>query len=52
MYPKECYGFDRFVYIDFAVGGHVEDNASPLEGFYRKSREEPSLTKNQTSNLD
>lgn len=45
IYPKDNYGFDRPDYIDFAVGGHIEDNETPLDGLYRESKEELGLDK-------
>ena len=43
IYPKDNYGFDRPDYIDFAVGGHIEDKETPLEGLYREAKEELGL---------
>ena len=47
IYPKESYGFDRPDYIDFAIGGHIEENETPLEGLYREAEEELGLIKSQ-----
>ena len=43
IYPKESYGFDRPDYIDFSVGGHVEDEETVLEALYREAKEEINL---------
>ena len=40
IYPKESYTFEREDYIDFAVGGHIEDNESVEEAGIREIREE------------
>ena len=50
IYPKDNYGFDRPDYIDFAVGGHIEDNETPLDGLYREAKEELGLDKEITDN--
>lgn len=43
IYPKESYGFDRPDYIDFSVGGHVEDEETVEQALYREAKEEISL---------
>ncbi len=43
IYPKESYGFDRPDYIDFSVGGHVEDEETVEEALYREAKEEINL---------
>lgn len=40
IYPKESYTFEREDYIDFAVGGHVEDDESIYEAGIREINEE------------
>lgn len=49
IYPKDSYGFDRPDYIDFAVGGHIEENETPLEGLYREAKEELGLSSSNMS---
>lgn len=44
IYPKDSYGFNRPDYIDFAIGGHIEDKETPLEGLYREAKEELGLS--------
>ena len=43
IYPKESYGFDRPDYIDFSVGGHVEDEETVKQALYREAKEEINL---------
>lgn len=40
IYPKESYTFEREDYIDFAVGGHIEDDESVIEAGKREIVEE------------
>jgi ADP-ribose pyrophosphatase YjhB (NUDIX family) len=40
IYPKESYTFEREDYIDFAVGGHVEDDETIVEAGKREITEE------------
>lgn len=40
IYPKESYGFDRPDYVDFSVGGHVEELETPFESLIREGKEE------------
>ncbi len=40
IYPKESYTFEREDYIDFAVGGHIEDDESVIEAGKREITEE------------
>ena len=40
IYPKESYTFEREDYIDFAVGGHVEDDETIIEAGKREIVEE------------
>ena len=40
IYPKESYTFEREDYIDFAVGGHIEDDESVIEAGKREIKEE------------
>lgn len=40
IYPKASYTFDRPDYIDFSIGGHIEDNESIKEALLRESKEE------------
>lgn len=44
IYPKQSYTFDRIDYIDFAVGGHVEDDEIPSATLVRECQEELGLT--------
>ena len=43
IYPKESYGFDRPDYIDFSIGGHVEDDETVEQALYREAKEEISI---------
>ena len=40
IYPKESYTFEREDYIDFAVGGHVEEDESIVDAGHREIIEE------------
>ena len=40
IYPKESYTFEREDYIDFAVGGHIEDDECVIEAGKREIKEE------------
>lgn len=43
IYPKESYTFIRPDYIDFAVGGHIDDDETPLFALVREAKEELGL---------
>ncbi len=43
IYPKESYGFDRPDYIDFSIGGHVENEETVEQALYREAKEEISI---------
>ena len=43
IYPKDSYTFDREDYMDYAIGGHVEDEESVSEALKREAREELGL---------
>ncbi len=51
IYPKESYGFDRPDYIDFSIGGHVEDDETVEQALYREAKEEISIDVNDYSFL-
>ena len=40
IYPKESYTFERDDFIDFAVGGHIEDDEDVLTAGIREIKEE------------
>lgn len=44
VFPKENYTFERPDYIDFGVGGHVEEAESVVEAGIRETGEELGLT--------
>ncbi|MBP3687926.1 MAG: NUDIX domain-containing protein [Alphaproteobacteria bacterium] len=44
IYPKKSYTFDRPDYIDFSIGGHVEDNETIREALIREAKEELDLS--------
>lgn len=43
IFPKETYSFERPDYMDFSVGGHVEEAESIIEAGLRETREELGL---------
>ena len=43
IYPKDSYTFDRPDYIDFSIGGHVDDDEKVTEAILRESKEELDL---------
>ena len=43
IYPKDSYTFDRPDYIDFSIGGHVEDDESVSNAILRETKEEFGL---------
>ena len=43
IYPKESYGFNRPDYLDFSIGGHVEDKETEQEALFREAKEELGL---------
>lgn len=40
IYPKEAYTFERDDFIDFSVGGHIEDNENVIDAGVREVGEE------------
>lgn len=44
IYFKDSYTFERPDYIDFSIGGHVEDDESVYEAILREAKEELDLT--------
>jgi len=40
VYPKESYEFDRPDYVDFSVGGHVENEETIEQALFREAKEE------------
>ena len=44
IYPKDSYTFDRPDYIDFSVGGHVDDDENVAEAILREAKEELGLS--------
>ena len=44
IYPKESYTFDRLDYIDFSIGGHVEDDENINDAILREAKEELDLS--------
>ena len=44
IYPKESYTFEREDFIDFAVGGHVEENENILAAGIRETKEELGIS--------
>lgn len=49
IYPKASYTFARPDYIDFSIGGHIEDKESVKEALLREGKEEFGLNiKNAT----
>lgn len=44
IYPKASYTFERPDYIDFAIGGHVEDEENIKETIFREAKEELALS--------
>lgn len=44
IYPKDSYAFDRLDYIDFSIGGHVNDGESVIEAILREAKEELDLS--------
>ena len=40
IYPKEAYTFEREDFIDFSVGGHIEDNEKVIDAGVREVGEE------------
>lgn len=44
IYPKDSYSFDRDDFIDFAIGGHVEDNEDILATGIREAKEELGIS--------
>ncbi len=43
IFPKDSYNFERPDFVDFSVGGHVEDNESILQTAIRETKEELGL---------
>ncbi len=44
IYPKDSYTFDRPDYIDFSIGGHVEEEENVNEAIFREAKEELGLS--------
>lgn len=44
IYPKTSYTFERPDYIDFSIGGHVEDEETIKEALFREASEELDLS--------
>ena len=44
IYPKDSYTFDRPDYIDFSIGGHVENDENINDAILREAKEELDLT--------
>jgi len=44
IYPKDSYTFDRPDYIDFSIGGHVDDDENVNEALVREAKEELDLS--------
>ena len=44
IYPKDSYTFERPDYIDFSIGGHVDDDETVNEAITREAREEFGLS--------
>lgn len=44
IYPKEAYTFDRDDFIDFSVGGHIEDDEKVIDAGVREVGEELGIT--------
>lgn len=44
IYPKDSYTFDRPDYIDFSIGGHVDDQETVNEALLREAKEELGLS--------
>lgn len=44
IYPKDTYAFDRTDYIDFSIGGHVDDDEIVNEAILREAKEELGLS--------
>lgn len=44
IYPKDSYTFNRPDYIDFSIGGHVEDDENIKDAILREAKEELDLT--------
>lgn len=44
IYPKEAYTFERPDYIDFSVGGHVEEDETVDKAILREAKEELGLS--------
>ncbi len=43
IFPKNSYNFERPDFVDFSVGGHMEDNESILQAAIRETAEELGL---------
>lgn len=44
IYPKDSYTFERPDYIDFSIGGHVEDDENVNDAILREAKEELDLS--------
>lgn len=44
IYPKASYTFERPDYIDFSIGGHIEDDETTQEAIVREAKEELALS--------